>query len=335
MLTILTAGTGLGVFLPGLFMQRALRQRGIESSVEVLESIYSDAALAERERAVAAFQADFRLAQFAHRRSRHDPGRFDADKLSAWAIGRGRRFATWSGFWLPLLSDLQARIDHCRIDAEVSASFDGCEPGPGDREIWLWHQDRLHWRLPVDERAPLAWHEREHRVLVHGGGWALGDFLGALDALPDAWEADVLLGQRSATLPRARGWHIAPEWRPWIGTPRFPPMAPCGSDDYSPADEHRAFELLRRARAVVSKPGGSTLIESLAAATPLLLLPAFGRAEAANAAVWKRLGFGLPLEDWLEGGARDGELEAMHERLAAARSGPSYLADLAAELADA
>ncbi len=334
MLTILTAGTGLGVYIPGLLMHRALALRGVDVALAVLESLYTEAALRERERAVPAFQSDFRLAQLAHRRARHDPARFDAARVAAWqATLRGQRIAAWSGFWLPLLAQKPVVIDHCRIDAVVSASFENGAPRDGDREIWLWHEGALHWRLPVDARLPLPWAERERRVVAHGGGWALGEFGVGIDALPTGWEADVLCGQREMAVPRARVWRVASEWRPWNGAPRFPPMAPAGSDDFSPAHEHRAYELLRGARAVISKPGGGTLIESLWAATPLLMLPPFGAAEARSGALWQSLGLGMPLADWLARGARGDDLKAMHERLLAARVGPSYIDALAQEFA--
>ncbi|MET8829232.1 hypothetical protein ABZX40_33285 [Streptomyces sp. NPDC004610] len=85
-----------------------------------------------------------------------------------------------------------------------------------------------------------------------------------------------------------------------------------------------AFELTRRSRAVIGKPGAGTLIDSLNAATPVLFTEPLGNWERANRDVWCALGFGMEFADWFR--APDHRtLTVMHERLrTAVEMIPSY-----------
>jgi UDP-N-acetylglucosamine:LPS N-acetylglucosamine transferase len=76
---------------------------------------------------------------------------------------------------------------------------------------------------------------------------------------------------------------------------------------------------VREAIAVVSKPGGGTLLDSLAAATPVVLLAPWGGPEAKNGALWEELGFGIDFQRWRRTGFDQCVLEDLHHSLLAAR----------------
>ena len=106
----------------------------------------------------------------------------------------------------------------------------------------------------------------------------------------------------------------------------FPPLSELSSAGSSGAISYARnaghpplFDLTRSALAVISKPGGGTLIDSLAAATPLLLIEPFGDYERKNGQLWKELGFAIDLDEWIAGGCRSDVLEALHRNLLAAR----------------
>jgi UDP-N-acetylglucosamine:LPS N-acetylglucosamine transferase len=90
---------------------------------------------------------------------------------------------------------------------------------------------------------------------------------------------------------------------------------------FPPAHAH-----VRGAKAVISKPGGGTLLDSLAAATPVVLLAPWGTPEASNGALWEALGFGIEFERWRETEFDDRVLEALHHNLLEA--GETHDADL-------
>jgi hypothetical protein len=105
----------------------------------------------------------------------------------------------------------------------------------------------------------------------------------------------------AASADGRRYFMIDPDWHPWHDN-GFPPFGQVGANGLVRFERGRAhhdsFHLTRSAMAVLSKPGGGTLMDSLAAATPLVLLDPFGDHESRNAALWTRLGFGIPFADW-------------------------------------
>lgn len=349
--TILTSGVGLGVYLPSLLIERKLRQLGVAAEVEVLERYYTPARQAGHLAIKAAHHQDFALAQLAHRMARDvqtslDTGVIDA-LLQQWRAEGRERFVVWSGFWLPVLERYQTvsgradlALDFCRIDAEVSASFRVHRASSlRGREIWLWSAERkrTEFELPVTGEAPLAFAARDERLVVHGGGWGIGTYREAAVALSAAgFACDVVVHHESEALELSahdRAYRIDPAWHPWhrnaSGRHTFPPLGRVGQS--APvAEGHVLYEHLRRARAIVSKPGGGTLIDSLSAATPVVLLPAYGYAERANGELWEHLGYGISWEAWRETGFSTAVLERLHHALATRpQRGPDYVLELA------
>lgn len=330
MITILTSGVGLGVYVPALLNQRDLRAAGRQAEVEVLESFYDEAQLSSHLAHREAFRDNFKLAQLANRMPKStalESARVDT-LLQRWARQGRQRFIVWSGFWLPVLQRYQAhvpalQVDLCRIDAAISASFRNQPVPTGAREIWLWNWDerRLGWHIPVASDEPTPYEARAERLVVHGGGWAIGTFAQVLPELARSGLAIDLLAPRHADLAAGdRHFTPDPSWQPWQrdahGELSFPSL---WERDHELPHAHfpSAHTLVREARAIVSKPGGGTLIDSLAAATPVVLLEPYGEAEAQSGALWEQLGFGIRLERWRATGFDPAVLGALHRNLLA------------------
>lgn len=351
--TILTSGVGLGIYVPALLNQRDLRAAGYEADLEVLEGFYSASQLARHLAHRDAFRENFKLALIANRMPMGVQDGLDEGSLEAllerWASARRRRFIVWSGFWLPLLQRYQARlpelpiaVDLCRIDAVVSASFRN-QPRPENaRDIWLWNwaEKRLAWHIPVlsEEREPEPYEARAERLVIHGGGWAIGTFTQVLPELARSRYAIDLLAPGAFDWPERRpdDRHFAPDpsWHTWQRDARgefaFPPLGERrGAALRWLPNEHfpPAHALVRQARAIVSKPGGGTLIDSLAAATPVVLLEPYGEAEARSGALWEELGFGIRYERWRDAGFDPAVLARLQRNLLAVeprRALPQY-----------
>jgi hypothetical protein len=147
-----------------------------------------------------------------------------------------------------------------------------------------------------------------------------------------AYEADDLPAQEDGI----RYFMIDPHWHPWLDD-GYPPFGLAdGRNDpvYVRGTECQgSFDLARSALAIVSKPGGGTLLDSLHSATPLVLLEPFGAHEACNAGLWERLGFGISLDRWREGDFAPAILEELHDTLLRAAPGiPDYARMLAEEV---
>lgn len=347
--TILTSGVGLGIYVPALLIERRLRREGCAAAVEVLEDYYTPAHQASHLRHKDAHHQSFALAQIAHRMARDvqacmDAGRVDR-LLARWAVEERTRFVVWAGFWLPILERYRAAtgraidVDHCRIDAEVSASFRIYGEMPSDaREIWLWNwsDKRIHHEIPVGDAPPIPFAARDDRLVVHGGGWGIGTYASRAAELPRTrYALDIVVDKAAEAIDADAGdrcYALDPGWRPWHrdaqGRLEFPPMAQVvdpDAVDYRRNDDYHVFhDTIRGAKAIVSKPGGGTLIDSLASATPVILLEPYGYAEISNGRIWEHLGYGISFDMWRDSGYDAGVLERLHDNLMRRMPGIDY-----------
>lgn len=353
-LTILTSAVGLGIYLPALSIQRGLARGNRLAEVDVIEAYYlpekQQAHLANRD----AQQRDFALAKMANRMVRDIVACLDTTRIDAlfalWAQQERVRFVAWSGFWLPLLdayrrySGLPLSVDHCHIDAAVSASF-RIQSGLArrGRDIWLWNGERreLGYRIAIGDVPAQPYSQREPALVLHGGGWGLGTYLDKIAELARSdYSLNIVLSQTRAPPKRREGdRHFALDsgWRAWVrdgeGEHGYPPMYEIGADGtrkrMADGDHPAMHGIIRGAKAIISKPGGCTLIDSLAAATPLVLLEAYSASEERNAWLWRELGFAIDYEQWRESGFCEQALRRLHGNLIAARDiGIDYVRDL-------
>jgi hypothetical protein len=338
--TILTGGIGLGIYIPALLIRDQLLAQGVAAEIVVLEELYTPEARLQQHALERACRADFALAQMSHRMTRGvesslDPQLVDT-LVETWMREERRHFMVWSGFWLPIVDRYKRRacaplrVDHCRIDAEISGSFRAHEPLDRDANdvwLWSWSEKRTVFEIPVDDRQAMRWDERDDRLVVHGGGWGLGTHRRALDTLQTTrWACDAIVHDIAATSRSGdRNFAVDSAWRPeqrCDGNHMFPPFGEVGHA--RTVEKHAMYDLVRGAKAIVSKPGGGTLIDSLSSATPLVILEPYGEAEAKNGALWQYLGYGISFEEWRDHGYDDGVLRTLHDNLRGRRRGASY-----------
>jgi hypothetical protein len=253
-----------------------------------------------------------------------------------------------SGFWLPLVeqcADLSGHspdVEVCHVDSVPSPSFRAAEPLPPRlRQVWLsdWANTTVPHTIPVSARSPVPWPDRDRRLLVHGGGWGMGTYRQRADELrKNGFEVDIVAyeaGDISTDDEGVRFFMIDPDWHPWLdnGYPPFARVDGLHDPQYIQGTEcHGSFELARTALAMVSKPGGGTMLDSIWSATPLVLLEPFGEHEARNAELWERLGFGISVDRWKDTGFAVEVLEELHENLLRAKPDiPNYARKLAEE----
>ncbi len=348
--TILGSGVALGVYIPALLVERQLALRGVASETAVVETLYQDASRARLWEHKRAYHRDFSMALLAQRMTRSvgsslDDGRVEA-LLARWQEEERRNFIVWSGFWMPILESYRRRIapskpeiDICRIDAVISASFRGHRRrSEGEREVWFWsfEERRIVHEIPVDAPTAPPYEARNDRLVVHGGGWGMGTYQSKIPELEDrGFQLDVV-GYEPADVAGAqegrRYFMVDPDYAAWDPAPGersvFPPFGEVtveAAPTFACRDaRHELYDVIAASKAIVSKPGGGTLIDSLASATPVVLLEPFGPAEEKNGELWRHLGYGVAYEDWA---ARDFDpeiLAALHHNLVVRRKAPSY-----------
>ncbi|MEU3735078.1 hypothetical protein AB0E81_37650 [Streptomyces sp. NPDC033538] len=360
MIAVLTSGVALGVHVPGLLLRRRLAEQGTPCAVYVLERWWRQADRDRLARSRDAFQRDFRLALATQRlRRRHDelvPPEARREIHEMWARAGVVHFVVLSGFWLPIVRAYMGRsgaretVDTCHLDSVDSPSFTPyAHERRAHRAIRLMDSSSgsLPWTIPVTPGPPVPWEQREDRVLVHGGGWSLGTYRDAAAQLvASGLRIDCVLGSADAdpdgeAAKNMRAFRSDPAWHAW-DDPGFPPLRPVGArarstleDDSWPEGAggfHPSFTLTRHARAAVSKPGGGSLLDSLWAATPAVLLEPFGTHEERNAELWVRLGLGVRWDTWCGSGHSGDLLLALHHRALELRTRvPDYARALARE----
>ncbi|MFC4101446.1 hypothetical protein [Paenibacillus xanthanilyticus] len=347
-ITLLCSGVALGVYIPAIQLNYQLRQRGLHTEVEVLENYLEDAKRGKIGSTKREFHNSFKFALKGQKlalatdfRSSLDALAVDA-LLARWHAGKRRTFMVFSGFWLPIveqykdvygLADVQVDIIH--IDSDYSPSFqnylDLCERSSN---IWLFHADsgRLLNRINVTDDEPVPFASRRRSCLIHGGGWGMGTYQAKI---PELREAGVSLDIVTYYPEEAengqegeRFFLVDPDWSPWRPDERgeyiFPPFAEIEAGKLprflNDARYPLLFDVARRDLAIISKPGGSTLVDSLSAATPIVFLEPFGPHEQKNADLWIRHGFGIAYDDWRRSGFSTAILEELHANLARERN---------------
>lgn len=224
------------------------------------------------------------------------------------------------------------------MDSDHSPSWEAAAGAAAGRHEWLfsWPERRLVHTLPTGAQVvPFA--ERERRLVVHGGGWGIGSYREFLEeGLRHGFGCDVRRYFPEDEIPRATGlreFEQCADWEPWdvdaAGRHTFPTLCMRTEDGLRPVSSppayHNALELIRGAMAVVIKPGGATLLDSVETATPIVFLTPYGAHEEKNLRLWEELGFGIRLEEWCATGFSLEPLERCHENLRRARMGlPAY-----------
>jgi hypothetical protein len=337
--TILCSGVALGVYIPALLLNYQLQQQQLQTEVVILEHLYTSASQQKLNDHKRAYHQNFSMALMAHKMTKDiqfslDPQLVDR-LLSSWEIEGRSNFIVWSGFWMPIIEKYrqqvapkQVNVDLCRIDADISATFKSYTNfNQHDREIWLWNwrEQKLGYDLPVTTEAPIPYAARSDRFVIHGGGWGIGTYTNKIAELEaNNIGLDIVAYEIAESTQRNqnnRYFMVDPSWSPWLQDPnQQPEFPPFGEVNNSPnfknrAEYHELFDLIRQSKAIISKPGGGTLIDSLASATPIILLEPYGYAEQSNADIWEYLGYGIAYDKWQQLNYDRDILEQLHQNI--------------------
>jgi len=348
---LLCSGFGLGFYIPGILIAEKLKRLGVVTEVEVFESLLPENKIAMVEKSRQAYQASFRVALASQKipadiRQSWDAGAVEL-LLARWSKEDCRHFICLSGHWVYVLDlyrqmrlDKEIHVDLLYLDADLSPSWkqlrkfkpDYAEPY---QAVGLYDHARKEVRYSIDMNVepPLPYSARSGRLVVHGGGWGIGTFNEYVPELERAgYGLDIVCYARpdSVAGPSGRRYYLDdPTWRTWHrnegGRHTFPPFAELASDSgailFKPQFKcHGLHRVIRKAMAIVSKPGAGSLIDSFGSATPLIMLEPFGPHEEANAEIWAASGFGIQHHQWAAAGYPISTLEKLHANLTEQRA---------------
>lgn len=353
--SILCSGMGLGVYIPSLLLNYQLRQRGVKTEVFVIESYFNEEKLNKLKENKHAFHNSYQVAVFGHRMAKGDV-RPNLDKykidelLKYWEENSRKDFIIMSGHWPVIFESYIGRggnkglnIDAVRMDTDVAPSWKNFNNNSNYfNEIWLFDNSlkNLPYRISVNKAAPIPFNQRENRFLLHGGGWGMGTYRDKLKELNEkGLYLDIVAYKKNEAEYSFEGnkyYLMEPDWSPWIknssGSYEFPPMYEVDRDGNLKALEAEGyqaiFDVCLNCKAIISKPGGGTLLDSLAAATPVVFIEPIAKHEQTNAALWEELGFGISYEKWAKQRFSLGILEKIHNNIfIKMRNTPDFIDD--------
>jgi hypothetical protein len=334
---------GLGVYVPSLLLDYQLRQLGIKTEVLVIESYYTEekqGKLAENKKA---FHDSFRVAVLGHKMNKsevfHNLDMGQLEKLlQNWQNSKRRDFIIMSGQWHKILDSYikrigieNVKIDTVRMDGGIAPSWRQFNNDSNYfNEVWFFDNNatQIPCCIPVNNKELIPYQDRNNRFFLHGGGWGMGTYRDKVNELNQmGFCLDIVAyNQNEIEVNETfnnRYYLMDAKWSPWHkdsnGRYEFPRMYEMdyhGNKNVLYADGYQAiFNEFMKCKGIISKPGGGTLLDSLACATPIIFIEPIAEHEKINAAFWERMGLGISYQDWVNSGYSLDVLERLHNNL--------------------
>ncbi len=339
---VLGSGIALGVYVPALSLKKQLERLGDHADFMCLEELYrgKDGVMEETKRS---FHNDFRLAKISYRLPVRNQTAVDPEAerafLNASAAKRYDAVITFSGFFSEILKKLMAecpyyrgRIHAVHMDAGTSLSWKKAGALDID-EIWLYRLEdtKILRCLEKPEVCP----EKQNRILVHGGGWGIGEYRDIIrDLNAQGFPLDIVVyypEEAEAVDAMNECYLLDPSWKAGSGTETYPDLLHFEEGrwvKFADSSQNNPLRILmERDIAVVSKPGGGTLSDSLCTATPLIFSEELAYYEKENRILWEKCGFGIGFEAFRSASFSGSELLKMRKRLRETAAGLPLVAD--------
>lgn len=347
--TILCSGFGLGLYIPGLLLGQGLEDKNISTEILVFENLISENKRENIQKSRKAYHSKFSLILMAQKMPMDIRQSIDYDSvdklLESWSKEEKRDFIVLSGHWFHILDQYRSRISPESLNAEIL--YVDCDLPPSWKslkqyvpdynqnynEVWLYEFESksINFQIPVTTYNPIPLADRPNRFLIHGGGWGVGTYQGKIPELQQRnIPLDIVIHELQEVALRKdqdRCFMVDPSWCAWEenanGCHEFPPLSEI-YDNKPPEfknkkDYHDLLDITGSARAIIGKPGAGTMIDSLATATPLIMLEPCGEHEKKNALLWEHLGYGISYSRWEELNFSSEVLQELHERLIVGR----------------
>jgi hypothetical protein len=322
--TILCSGVALGVYIPALCVNYQLKNKNVPTDLVVLENLYDCKTKLKIIENKKAFHNNFKVALAGQRLSQNVSSAFNPENvdelLDQWVSEKKKRFIIFSGFWMQVINEYRRRLDNdnliidiIHMDADISVSWKNFkEESKNFNNTWLfnWAEKKLTHEISVTNKSALPFDQRDNRFVIHGGGWGMGTYRSKINELSEhCFPLDIVAYDASETKELISGnrvFMMDPEWKPWEKNikneyefPLFAEVKPDNTPEYKNRPEHHElFDVIKKSKAIISKPGGATLMDSLSSATPIIMLDPFGEYENSNSKLWEYLGYGVYYDDW-------------------------------------
>lgn len=332
-INIVSSIIGYGVYFPALMIYEQLKTLGYDVHIYIIERFFDENAMTEFERTKAAFKKDVRLVQIASRIPVKYTKKLSTKKTKAlfesWKTNQTTHFLCFSGLWLETLQTYKKQqpnctIDCCRVDSKISSTWEKFDELnaliTNDLSFFNAVENKINYVLNIPEIQPLPYAERNNTVTIHGGGWDLGNFATTTEQFTQNYHVNLIVNDLEGTsaIKNSSLFANKPKWNPLYEN-GFPPFGRINSDKTIALKTNKKhpgiLNVLAKSNAIVSKPGGMTLMDSLITETPLIFLKSVGKNENSNQKLWETLQLGISLETWQKSDHQATLLNEMHEHI--------------------
>lgn len=326
-IAVLSSSVTLGVYVPALTFFHQLKQ--CSEYKDSCFYVYEDLLSLEKRNGLNTlkkkYHENFKFVLMAQKLSVHNNNRsIENHELKAlykhWYSNKISYFIVFSGFWIPAINkysidySIQVFGDFIMLDASLSNSWKSQQatfPYTVKRLFDL-EAGKLNYSLLIG-RNIIPPHKRDG-ILVHGGGWGVGNYQEILEELQHISTQILCLAYFKKDIQEKNNIIFITQDEKWLAGSNFNGIK-LSFPDLIPTKEHelvikdiqcdgheleysKLYEYITRVHAIISKPGGGTLVDSYSANTPIVFLKSCGKHEEANAIFWKKMGFGIDYQEW-------------------------------------
>jgi len=335
---ILTSAIGFGGYIPAVIVGKQLSSRGIRTSVYVIEKFLSEEKKEVFRESRVEFRNNNRIAYLASQLPIDYNAKFEIGAMEKlfdqWKHEGASTFLCFSGLWLDVMAAYQDRFGKidvycCRMDATESSTWKDRRTEMIRETFFFFDvkKTKINYLLTLPSLVTKPFSSRENSVVIHGGGWGLGNYIHKSNAITStSFTKKLFIFEKSEFLPDNNNTSFYlnnPNWDPIAEDSGFPPLGQMISHDvinYIESDEyHAALQVINDSKAIISKPGGMSLLDSIITETPLVYLETAGINEEGNKKLLESLDLGISFGRWADIGFDKEILNKLNRNLTAVK----------------
>jgi hypothetical protein len=334
---ILTSAIGYGTYFPALLVKKNFERMGMAAEILLFERLYNTEKKKLFRDTAEAFATNFKLAQLANKvpvdyRASTDESQVNA-RYADWSKETSIHFVCFSGLWFEILKDFrpastQIKISCCRMDAGHAHTWVNHSRLAIDDVYYFFDmaKQQINYRFEIPAFSCRPYMERDNSILIHGGGWALGDFIASTTGLvAKGYHRNIIIRNSEDFDAEEAGttffmndplWDMVGNADQKESFPAIGKMTTANMIDYANQDHyHPILDLVNTGKAMVSKPGGMTFADALITCTPIFYLEPLGENEMGNSVIIETLKIGMSFKKWEREGFDPRYLTLFHENL--------------------
>lgn len=336
-IVLLTSAMGLGTYVPALHLYEYLKSRGHKVSMEVFERYFSDDTMGKYLKNKQEYHKSFKVAKLGHKLAEKRLGTVldeETEKkiLESWKQSGVERFILLSGNWVSTVKKygsyyeekIKAAVVHMDVAAPPSwKHFDNSDQF--FQEILPFDAAGVHYLFETpftqktDEKTGSS-----ACFFFHGGGWGMGNYHAKkmeLEKDTDSTFIELVYNETEMEEDIRTNYYLMDQnWKPWLpqesGAFSFPVMLDGKSGVKLDNQNMRGlYEIYADCNAIISKPGGGTILDSMITGTPIVFLEPVASHEKKNQEAWEALGMGISFEKWKETGYSLNTLQKIRQNI--------------------